>query len=204
MNKVRKIRRVVLQAGHGGLAGEQFDPGALGPNGERENTEVRQIIGHLDRILQVVGVPTLVAPDARLAPSIRWINANCNSSDWVIEVHKDSAASMSPSLRRRMGVYYLGGDKGSQEVADAMARQFILAGAHPSTWSRPDTVSRHGSLGWLRDTKPVAHLVECGFMQDDLSDNADKFYAIAMAAAICTCLNFKFDVIWWLQNEGIK
>lgn len=204
MNKLRKIRRVILQPGHGGLAGEQFDPGAIGPNGETENKEVREIISHLDRILKVVGVPTLISPDARLAPSIRWINANANSADWAIEVHKDSAANMSASLRRRMGVYFVGGDAGSKEVADAMARQFILAGANPTSWSRPDTVSRHGSLGWLRDTKPVAHLVECGFMQDGLNEQEDKFYAIALAAAICTCLGFKFDVVWWLQNEGVK
>jgi len=204
MIKLRKIRRIVLQAGHGGLKGERFDPGAIGPKGETENHEVTQIIGHLERILKESGVAVLVAPDARLSPSIRWVNTNCNSADWLIEVHKDSAGKMSPSLRRRMGVYYLGGDKGSQDVADAMARQFILAGANPTSWSRPDTVSRHGSLGWIRDTKYVAHLVECGFMQDDLSDNEDKFYAVALAAAICACLSVKFDVVWWLQKEGIK
>lgn len=204
MIKLRNIRRVVLQAGHGGLAGEQFDPGAVGPKGETENREVTQIINHLQRILTEAGVRVIVAPDSRLSPSIRWVNANCTSADWVIEVHKDSAAAMSPSLRRRMGVYFVGGDKGSQEVADAMARQFVQAGAHQTSWSRPDTVSRHGSLGWLRDTKCVAHLLECGFMQDDLSDVEDRFYAIASAAAICTCLGVKFDIGSWIQKEGVK
>lgn len=185
--KLQLVNRIVLQAGHGGQAGERFDPGAIGPNGETENAEVLQIIGRLVPKLHRAGLPVLLLPDKRLPGAIQDVNTYCTANDWVLELHKDSTTQMHAGLVRRMGVYYLGGDTGSAAVAHELIEAFAVAGCR-NAWRRPDTAHRDSRLAWLRNTRPVAHLIECGFMQDDLSDHADEFFAHAIFTAIRHCL----------------
>ena len=182
------ITQVVLQAGHG-----QGDPGSI-YNGITENTENNQIIVRLARILRFCGIDTVVSPDLNLANAIAYINQNYTlGKQWCIEIHKDSADAVDPAkLKNRVGVYYLGGDPDSQSIAEQMIKVIENNGADSLSWARPDTVARFGRLGWIRDTKPLSHLIECGFIQDDVSEVADEKYAKWAAQAICDALGKAF------------
>ena len=186
------IKRVVLQAGHG-----QGDPGSVA-NGFTENFENNQIVARLARMLRYNNIETVVDPDLGLTNAINYVNQNHKfGEDWCIEIHKDSVAGVDPaSLRDRLGVYYYGGDPDSQAIATQMAQIFKNNGANPLSWARPDTVGRFGRLGWIRDTIPLSHLIECGFIQADVSDNGDERYAKWVAQAICDALGkaFKYDL----------
>ena len=53
---------------------------------------------------------------------------------------------------------------------------------------KPDSSTRHGRLGIIRDTKPTAYLLELGFIQNDLETVRQKA-AIALAQGILKYLN---------------
>lgn len=186
------ITQVILQAGHG-----QGDPGST-YSGATENVENNQIIARLARILRFCGVDTIVNPDLNLANAIAYVNQNYTlGSQWCIEIHKDSADGIDPAtLKDRVGVYYYGGDPNSQSIAEQMIQVIKNNGANALSWARPDTAGRFGRLGWIRDTKPLSHLIECGFIQDDVSDTGDEKYAKWAAQAICEALGkpFKYDL----------
>jgi len=181
------IQKIVLQAGHGG-----GDPGATG-NSSTENVETNQIVARLARILRFNNLNVVIDPDLSLANAVSYVNRNYKfGQDWLLEIHKDSAAADPNLLRNRMGIYYYGGDIDSQNIAQSMIQIMESNGASPASWANPDTVSRFGRLGWIRDTIPLAHLIECGFMQDDIGDVADEKYAKWVAQAICGVLEKPF------------
>lgn len=191
--KLKNVRRILLQSGHGGLGAERFDPGAVNTRGDQENTEVDQIIALLAPMLQAKGMPVLVTPDSRMESSIRYVNLNGLATDWALEIHKDSFIRYdATTMHRRMGVYYLAGDAESAKVGETMRTAFIKHGANKYSWARPDTHSNHGGLGWIRQTKMPAHLLECGFMAGPTDGAEDKFYAEAICRAICDCLGIPF------------
>jgi N-acetylmuramoyl-L-alanine amidase len=186
------IKRVVLQAGHG-----QGDPGSVA-NGFTENAENNQIVARVARMLRYNNIETVVDPDLSLVNAINYVNQNHKfGEDWCIEIHKDSADGVDPaSLKDRLGVYYYGGDPDSQAIATQMAQVFKNNGASSLCWARPDTAGRFGRLGWIRDTIPLSHLIECGFIQAGVSDGDDERYAKWVAQAICDALGkgFKYDL----------
>jgi hypothetical protein len=96
--RLESVNRILLSAGHGGLAGESYDPGATF-QGYKEINEVKQIISRL--------VPKLTFWGLVSSKTISYINAQYDAAtDWGLEIHKDSAENFSIGMKRRMGVYY--------------------------------------------------------------------------------------------------
>jgi len=192
--RLEPINRIILQAGHGGLTGEKYDPGAIDPiTGAKENIEVKQIIARLAHKLTQNGLTVVVTPDFGLRRAIEFINASYSSnSDWAFEIHKDSAVNFDNNMVKRMGVYYHPNSFGSKEIANVLAAGFRGAGANPTSWSRSDAESNHGSLAWIRKTTMLAHLIEAGFIEDRTDEKADEFFAEAIARSICFALEINF------------
>jgi N-acetylmuramoyl-L-alanine amidase len=184
---LQNVKKIVLQAGHGGR-----DPGAVA-NNTTESIENNQIIVRISRLLSLNGVDHDVTPDLPFLESINYINRTYRASEiWAIEIHKDSSGGNPDSLRNRLGVYYFGGDSDSAAIANQIRNVAVANGASNSSWFRPDTVSRFGRLGWLRDVTAVSHLIECGFLQDDNSDAADEKYARWVARGLTEALDKSF------------
>lgn len=171
---------VVLTAGHGGS-----DPGATNrPHNERD--QAITITNRAAELLRGRDVDVEIAPhDEDTDKSIVWVNRNFGFGDaWVLELHRDSAEGLDlDDASRRCGIYY-GTSERSKDVGEFVRRSFVLNGAHPRSWARPDTASRFGRLGWIRQTKPAAHLLELGFMQGNNDDAHLSWLAEIAASAI--------------------
>lgn len=171
---------IVLAAGHGGNS-----PGATsGPHEER-----KQAIAITKRIAELIkqnGVEVEVVPhELDLRPSITWVNERFSFGDaWVIELHRDSANGLDlDDASRRCGIYY-GTSESSKDVGNFVRLSLMANGANSKSWARPDTESNHGGLGWIRQTRPVAHLLELGFMQGKNDDAHLDWLAKVAASAI--------------------
>ncbi|MBD2089285.1 N-acetylmuramoyl-L-alanine amidase [Microcoleus sp. FACHB-1515] len=170
---------VVLAAGHGGS-----DSGAVNlPHKERD--QAIAIVDQTADLLRSQGIEVEIAPHSEdTEKSIQWVNRNFGFGDaWVLEVHRDSASGLSSDdASRRCGIYY-GTSESSKDVGKFVRNAYILNGAHPNSWARPDTASRFGRLGWIRQTRPVAHLLELGFMQGK-NDDAHLSWLAKIASAV--------------------
>lgn len=192
--RLEPIKRIILQAGHGGLDGENYDPGAINNvTGTKENSEVKQIISRVAFKLTQIGLPVVITPDFGLRRAVEYINSNYDShTDWAFEIHKDSSDNFNNKMIKRMGVYYHPESYGSKAIAEILVAEFKRSGANPTSWARSDTESNHGRLGWIRGTKMLAHLIEAGFIEDRNDDFADEFFAEIISRSICVALEINY------------
>ena len=145
-----------------------------------------RITNRIAELLKQNGIPVQIVPHQYdLKESISWVNENFNFGDaWVIEIHRDSANGLAlDDASRRCGIYY-GTSEGSKEIGNFVCSSLISHGAHTKTWAHPDTASNHKNLGWIRKTKPIAHLLELGFMQGKNDDDHLSWLSKVAAAAI--------------------
>ncbi|MGV3663127.1 MAG: N-acetylmuramoyl-L-alanine amidase [Prosthecobacter sp.] len=191
--KLRSPTTIVLSAGHG--AG---DPGAVnGTFKEAEQTVV--IVDEIAKILRKEGVNVDVVPHTHgLADAIKHINQRHDAGTaWAIEIHRDSADGLpAEQASLRCGVYHYP-NQGGTEVGIFLANAFKRFGAHSTSWARPDTDSRHKRLAWIRDTEPVAHLLELGFMEGSNT----KAHLLKLAKLAAQSLHEAFTGVAWDDDE---
>jgi hypothetical protein len=170
---LRSPNFITLCAGHGGN-----DSGAVsGNNVERENN-----IYTTERIannLKNLGISVYVVPhELDLVGAINHVNSKFKwGQTWAIEIHRDSASGISSETAdKRVGVYGFGQytgqdgrffneDKSSMDIARFMRDRMVQLGSEANSWARTDNSASFGRLGWIRDTNPLAHLIELGFVQ---------------------------------------
>lgn len=183
-NALKQVPAVLLVAGHGGK-----DCGATnGSHNERD--QVIYITDRISKSLEAI-LPhgsCIVAPHGQdTHESIAWANRRYDWGDvWALEIHRDSFPPTTPEPDRslRCGCYY-GTSTQSRLIAEYVASAMKIAGAHSSTWARPDTVSGHSRLGWIRQPEALSHLIELGAMEGR-NDQAhlDNLASIATAAIL--------------------
>lgn len=189
--RLKSIKRILLSIGHKATSPNR-DPGAVNSiTNETENSECTAIAKIVSDILTKNNIKNILLPDETLTNTINRINGLSNKdSDWCIELHKDSFHKYNPkTMSKRMGVYYHPTSANSELIAVQMKKIFIDCGADSTSWARPDTMSNHGGLSFIRRTKPLAHLIEAGFIQDNNDDASDQFYAKTIATAIIKLLS---------------
>lgn len=171
---LRSPNFITLCAGHGGR-----DSGAVfGNNVERESN-----IYTTERIasnLKALGISVYVVPnELDLVGAINHVNSKFKwGQTWAIEIHRDSASGISSETAdKRVGVYGFGQytgqdgkfyneDSESMNIARFMRDRMVQLGAEANSWARADNLATFGRLGWIRDTNPLAHLLELGFVTD--------------------------------------
>ena len=163
--KLRQPTAVVLSAGHGG-----GDPGTV-IGDFKEADEAIIMVDEIAKQLKKKGITVDVVPHENgLKTAIQYVNARYDTGDaWAIEIHRSSADGLPVKQGSlRCGVYYYP-SQASTEIGIFMANALKRFGADGTSWARPDTESGFTRLGWIRDTKPVAHLLELGCMEGDNS-----------------------------------
>lgn len=155
------MKTIILSVGHNlGLnssTSKVRDRGASG-FGTTEYDEVNKII---DVVMQAntPGLKLIKIPNGlNLTQRIAWTNkvAATQKVDYCIEYHMDAGAATA----RGCMSYYYGGSKVSQDAATKFINRYAENAYMENDGVRPDTVSRFGSLGRIRQTKPLALLVE--------------------------------------------
>ena len=189
---LRSPNSITLAAGHGGS-----DPGAVSGS----DVEAQDNIFTTNRIynnLKAMGLEVNLVPhDLDLIGAISYVNSRYQwGQTWALEIHRDSASGLSSNTAdNRVGVYGFGqytGQDGkfytedvrSMSIAKFMRDKMVQLGAETSSWARADNSASFGRLGWIRDTKPVAHLIELAFVQGDNSPTHLNWLADIASAAI--------------------
>jgi N-acetylmuramoyl-L-alanine amidase len=194
---LKNVNKIILCAGHGG-----DDPGAV--NGQfREADQTIYLVDKIADILRKGSINVDVVPhNLRLVPSIGWVNQRYTfGNSWAIEVHRNSATVSGNQADRECGAFYYGGSSESKEVADILAANLTAVTGY-NAWSRSDTKANGGRLGWIRDTKPAAHLIELGFMQGRNDNEHLDFLADCAAKVIYKTLTG--DDYSVLGQQGIE
>ncbi len=58
----------------------------------------------------------------------------------------------------------------------------VQLGAEANSWARTDNLASFGRLGWIRDTNPLAHLLELGFVMGDNKEHLNWLSDLATVA----------------------
>lgn len=162
--------RILLEPGHG--AG---DPGAVDLRTGAQEGKVNNIVtARTVDVLVRRGVRPLPVVDQGLKPGI--VRANeFGGLVFAVEVHVD-AHHLHPTggtvASHRIGIYYhpdIPNSRIRAELFVAVMRP-MLARYGVICWARPDTASRFGRLGWIRDVKHPSHIIECGNITLPFSD----------------------------------
>lgn len=160
LSELRGKRTICLIAGHHKKAIGN-DPGACA-NQTNEHYEVFNICNRAWEILQRDGFNAIVCPtNLNLSEKTTWINKNFPDCV-LLSVHLNAAYNLKVS---GCEAWYLSGNeemkKKAVEATKIMMRNMNINGRG----EKGDLQSHHGSLGILRDTKPVDELLlELGFL----------------------------------------
>lgn len=158
-----------LDAGHT----EGRDPGAIA-NSTTEHAEMAKLINGLAAKLLQAGVAVQVIPyHLLLIEKIAYVNARTGAEDLLVSFHMNAAGN---AKARGLEVYFYGGSGESREKAHEIAGELAHKLGLKLRGVFPDTKTRHGRLGIIRDTKPWAFLVEIGFLtnKEDLEIVREK------------------------------
>jgi N-acetyl-anhydromuramyl-L-alanine amidase AmpD/N-acetylmuramoyl-L-alanine amidase len=187
--KLRQPTTIVLSAGHG-----DGDPGAV--NGDfKEADEAIIMVDEIAKQLKKEGITVDVVPHENgLERAIKYVNARYDEGDaWAIEIHRGSADGLLVEQASLRCVVYYYPSQGSTEIGIFIANALKRFGAHGTSWARPDTESRFKRLPWIQETKPVAHLLELGFMEGDNS----KKHLLKLAKIAAQSLYEAFTGVAW-------
>lgn len=175
---------ICLAAGHGGR-----DSGAVsGANVEREDAIV--IVNEMARLLSArlpAGAVIVCPHEQDTHETIPWLNAHYPRGAWALEIHRDSADTITaPDASLRCGIYY-GDSRQSASIADHVAAAMRAAGAAPSTWARSHRSSRHkGGLGWINQLHCFSHLLEAAFVEGHGGEEHLHKLALILARGVYT------------------
>lgn len=182
------FNRIVLVAGHGNQ-----DAGALSSFGHKESEQNIFIVNKIAQELSKRSLRIDVCPhNLDLQGAIQWINNNYFSYDpnrkdnsWVIEIHRDWNNLNLPQEQRdnQIGIYYFDENRDRKEgfndgisiqIAKTMIQKYLKLGAYKGdvdlfnfngSWIKDHFLDWAGYyLGFIELTKPLAHIIEHGFM----------------------------------------
>lgn len=144
-----------------------------GANGFRSEVAWNRLIWtHLKPLLDtkrwlVFEVPTDYATDwssnRQLVNRINWINSRSSLGDVLLSIHGNAAANPKA---RGVTTCFMGGSGVAKNEASELSIAYSKATGVP-VWnggSFDDRDSRFGRIGMVRDTKPLALLIEAGFV----------------------------------------
>lgn len=116
-------------------------------------------------VLRERGYTVEVVPDhLTLSQSIAWVNAKApNLNDGLaVDIHLNAG---STSVRGTEAFH--GTSSTSKKIAEAFSRRLSKSLGTANRGAKPDTMTAVGSLGWIRQTKMWATLVEVCFLTND-------------------------------------
>lgn len=195
------VKAIFIEAGHGKKDG-MVDVGAVG-NGTTERAEVKQIASELveriklDKRFAGVSVYSVgISEDYDLVEKVQKINTLCKLRGYnklnslLISIHINSGGGTGVES------WYYVADNDSKKFGAIVGDELSKATGLVYRGDKPDSENRHGRLAIVRDTKPLAVLVECGFIDSpDVNvlkdENKDDSFALGIYKGICRHLGYE-------------
>ncbi len=159
-------------------------PGAVGIKAEVDWN--RAIWASLQPMLQalcvkkgwtLVPVPTNflieLSANNNLVQRIKWINARSKPSDLLLSIHGNAATN---SNVRGVTTCFMGGSESARLEAIKLSQAYSQATGVP-IWNGgafDDRDGRFGRIGMVRDTTPLALLIEAGFVTNAVDMNTNS------------------------------
>ena len=103
--------------------------------------------------------------DLTLDEQIAWVNKRAGSDDIALNFHLNSTPKRT---EKGAMIFYYGGSQKSKEIATKILDAYCRATGIANAGVQPDTASRFGRLGIVRDTRGWAFLIELGSINNDL------------------------------------
>lgn len=114
-----------------------------------------------------------------LSQRVKWVNERSRDGDFAIELHMNAWGGKGTE------VFYFAWSKFMQEKAYSFSQSISWTLGIMNRWTKEDTKTRFGRLGWIRDTKPMALLIELGFLDSkDDRKKVQEYWPTAMARAL--------------------
>ena len=155
------LRRLVIgiDAGHGG-----DDPGAIARSGLEEKKVTLGIARQLRRLLKRLCIRTVMTrtDDRRLPKEARIAFVSDGRANLIVSIHCD-ALEGAPHCTG-ITTYFHGGNRRSQELAEAVQEKLTTATRLPDRGARPDTTRYDTGFYVLRNATCPAVLVETGYI----------------------------------------
>lgn len=170
-------------------AGHHLKDNGASHNDVIEAVECMRVRDELVPVLKERGYTVEVVPDhLTLADSIKHVNqkAPMLNDGLAIDIHFNF--SSSDSVRGTEA--FFGTSATSKKIAEAMSRRLAKSLGTTNRGAKPDTMTAVGSLGWIRNTKTWATLIEVCFLSNEKdmqllkTDNGYKKAAIGIADAV--------------------
>jgi len=132
---------------------------------ETENMVARDLLLDIFPEMQKELFTDLCPFDLTLEEKTSWINKKAGSDDLVLSCHLNSSPKRT---EKGAFIFYYGGSQKSKEMAQKFIDAYCKATRINNLGVKPDTSSRFGRLGIVRDTRGWAFLLEMGSINNDL------------------------------------
>lgn len=183
MNKI-----IILNAGH-----NNADDCGAAANGTTEAEEAIKIRDKLVLLLKQDFEVATVPDELNLRQSIKWVNN--------LYKHLDDGLAFSIHLNAGGGqgaeTFYYADNEISQGIAKTIVDRYCEITGFRNRGAKPDTATRHGRLGWIRDTNTWSCLIECCFIDtlEDIKKLQSNYDKVAWAIYVGICAVYKIEPV---------
>lgn len=156
------MKTIALSAGH-----SDKDSGAV-YNGLVERDIVEKIVSYATPIIRAHGVGVLNPPsNLNLVDTIKWINDRSGQIDICTEIHVNSSSKPNSGFGLE-GWYYRNSEESKKFASFLLDAMAVESGMSKTRGVKDEKYANiWGRLGFVHDTKPLACLMECGFINTD-------------------------------------
>lgn len=156
------MKTVVLSAGH-----STSDPGAVRGT-TKESFLTMEIVKYATEIIQKHDVVCLNVPDhLSLLDTIKYINNLNRDIDACVEVHINAGGGQGVEA----WCYYDYATRKRSKQSELLSQFLVEAVCVETNMAKrgvfDESIIKYGRLGFVHDTKPIASLVECGFIDNE-------------------------------------
>ena len=181
-------KRIVLDQGHE----PKIDNGACYK--DLQEAVLTRLIGNYvvslsatQPLFQVKRVPSvggirLISPN--LNRKIKWINQNSKTTDLLISIHINAGGGTGIESWG-----YAGLPKSCMPFYKAIHNEVVKATGLKDRGIKDEKNNKHGQLGIIHNTRPIAILVECGFIDKDYVWLKDEKNLYKVAQGIINGIN---------------
>jgi N-acetylmuramoyl-L-alanine amidase len=208
------FKKILVLAGHGKNNGKN-DVGAVAKDGTTERSITVAVAQKVVDMLGDYAVGFGIDKKLTISEKTKALNEYCRdnnlnvSDSLLIEIHADWSGASEGVM-----CYYHGASEESKAFAKVVSASVAKVGNRKDKGNKPDTASRWGSLGIIRDTIPLAILLELDSLRADdntedglellKSENGQNLMAQAIVDGICEFAGWKKEVSDWAKESVEK